>query len=263
MVPVHVTAYRAADGLTIPALVTVRDEVLEKGNAPLLVIPHGGPASHDVYGFDWLAQYFASRGYVVMQPQFRGSDGFGHDHLVAGRGEWGGKMQSDLDDGVKSLVDQGIADPDRVCMLGASYGGYAALAAGAFSPDIYRCIVSIAGVSDLNLHMRHKQAERGGDDWALDYWEDLYGAEASEKDELSAISPVDHADAFQAPVLLIHGERDTVVRIDQSKVMRKALRKAGKEVTFVKLEGEDHWLTQETTRIEMLQAAAAFIEAHL
>ena len=172
-------------------------------------------------------------------------------------------MQSDLDDGVDFLVEQGIADPQRVCMFGASYGGYAALAAGAFSPDKYRCIVAFAPVADLRRMLSQERRERGRDNWALDYWEGLYGAEASEKEELKALSPVFHADAFKAPVLLIHGKKDTVVRIDQSKAMNKALRKAGKDVTFIQLKGEDHWLTQEDTRIEMLRAAAEFIERHL
>ena len=261
--PIEIVEYAARDGLRIPALITARPDVREAGNGPLIVMPHGGPEAHDRYGFDWMAQYFASRGYVVLQPQFRGSDGFGNTLLSAGRGEWGGKMQSDLDDGVDFLVEQGIADPQRVCMFGASYGGYAALAAGAFSPDKYRCIVAFAPVADLRRMLSQERRERGRDNWALDYWEGLYGAEASEKEELKALSPVFHADAFKAPVLLIHGKKDTVVRIDQSKAMNKALRKAGKDVTFIQLKGEDHWLTQEDTRIEMLRAAAEFIERHL
>jgi len=261
--PVEIVYYVAQDGLQIPALVTARKDIRDAGNAPVIVMPHGGPQAHDTYGFDWFAQFFASRGYVVLQPQFRGSDGFGHKHLVAGDGEWGGKMQSDLDDGVAWLIEKGIADPERVCMVGASYGGYAALAAGAFSPGMYKCIAAVAPVTDLRRKFRRARAERGRNDWAIDYWERLYGAEASEKDILKAISPSEHADAFQAPVLLIHGERDTVVHIDQSKIMHKALRKAGKDVEFIKLKGEDHWLSQEETRIQTLQALSAFIAEHL
>lgn len=263
VVPVEITSYTAQDGLEIPALVTAREDVRAKGGAPLIVMPHGGPESHDVYGFDWLAQYFASRGYVILQPQFRGSDGFGYELLVAGEGEWGGKMQSDLDDGVRHLIAGGLADKDRVCMVGASYGGYAALAAGAFSPDMYRCIVAIAPVSDLRKKLQRARSERGRGDWVIDYWESLYGADASEKDILRSISPANHADAFQAPVLLIHGEKDTVVDISQSTTMHKALKRAKKDVTFIKLKGEDHWLTQEKTRVEALKAAAEFIDQHL
>ncbi len=260
---VEIATYEAGDGLTIPALVTARDDVRAKGDAPLLVLPHGGPQAFDRYGFDWLAQYFASRGYVVLQPQFRGSDGFGYDHLVAGHGEFGRRMSTDLDDGVRFLVQRELVNPDRVCIMGGSYGGYAALAAGAFSPDMYRCIVSFNGVSDLNRKTARMRSQRGKRDSSLDYWAEYYGSGAFDRDALRAISPSEHADAFKAPVLLLHGVQDTVVNIEQSRIMEKALRKAGKDVTFVKLKGEDHWLTQEETRIEMLKAAAAFIEEHL
>lgn len=263
VVPVAITSYKARDGMNIPALITAQTSVIAQGNAPTIIMPHGGPESHDRYGFDWMAQYFASRGYVVLQPQFRGSDGFGYEHNTAGDGEWGGKMQTDLDDGVTFLIDQGVANPERVCMVGASYGGYAALAAGAFSPDMYRCIAAVAPVSDLRKMLRSERSEHGKNDWVLDYWEKLYGADASEKEVLEAISPVYHADQFKAPVLLIHGRKDTVVKIEQSKVMNSALRKADKDVTFIQLKGEDHWLTQEETRIKTLRALAEFIDTHL
>ena len=263
VVPTEIIEYPARDGLPIPALVTARKDVREAGNAPLIVMPHGGPESHDRLGFNWKVQYFASRGFVVLQPQFRGSTGFGYDHNVAGEGEWGGKMQTDLDDGVLHLVDQGLANPERVCMVGSSYGGYAALAAGAFSPDMYKCVAAVAPVSDLRRTLGRQKSRRGRDSWVIDYWERQFGAEASEKEVLREISPAFHAESFKAPVLLIHGEKDTVVHIDQSKVMHKALRKAGKDVEFVKLKGEDHWLTQEETRIETLRLLAAFIDEHL
>ncbi|MDJ0792642.1 MAG: alpha/beta fold hydrolase [Woeseiaceae bacterium] len=261
--PVEIIEYEARDAWPIPALVTARADVRENGNAPLIVMPHGGPESHDRYGFDWMAQYFAARGYVVLQPQFRGSTGFGYAHNVAGEGEWGGRMQSDLDDGVLHLIDKGLVDAERVCMVGASYGGYAALAAGAFSPDMYKCIAAIAPVSDLRRQIRRARSTRGRNSWVIDYWERQFGAEASEKEILQTISPVFNAEAFTAPVLLIHGEKDTVVHIEQSKVMEKALRKAKKDVEFVKLKGEDHWLTREETRIETLRHLAAFIDEHL
>jgi dipeptidyl aminopeptidase/acylaminoacyl peptidase len=261
--PVAITSYAARDGMTIPALLTAHASVIEQGNAPLIVMPHGGPQAHDRYGFDWMAQYFAGRGYAVLQPQFRGSDGFGYDHHVAGEGEWGGMMQSDLDDGVTFLVDEGIANPERVCMVGASYGGYAALAAGAFSPDMYRCIAAFAPVSDLRRMLKRERSEHGKNHWVLDYWEEFYGADASEKEMLRSISPVFYAEQFEAPVLLIHGKKDTVVNIEQSKVMNSALRKADKDVTFIQLKGEDHWLTQEETRIKTLRALAEFIDTHL
>ncbi|MGB5492699.1 MAG: alpha/beta fold hydrolase [Woeseiaceae bacterium] len=263
VVPTRIIDYEAGDGRRIPALVTVREDVAAKGSAPLVVMPHGGPRSHDRFRFEWDVQYLASRGYAVLQPQFRGSDGFGNEHISAGAGEWGGKMQSDVDDGVNYLVEEGLADPERVCIVGASYGGYAALAAGAFSPGMYRCVVAIAPVSDLHRMMRRERSDHGRDHWVLDYWERLQGADLSQKDTLKSLSPAFHADAFTAPVLLLHGKKDTVVPIEQSKIMNKALKKAGKDVTFIQLKGEDHWLSQPDTRLETLRAIAAFIDEHL
>jgi len=259
----YVDSYPARDGLVIPALITAQEAVYEKGNAPLIVMPHGGPESYDVVGFDWMAQYFASRGYNVLQPQFRGSSGFGNEFSRAGYGEWGRKMQTDLDDGVHFLVDAGVADSKRVCMVGASYGGYAALAAGAFSPEMYRCIVSVAGVSDLYVMLQTERRVHGKNDWVVDYWAEQFGAGLAGREFLHSISPAHHADQFAAPVLLLHGKKDTVVLIDQSKRMNRALKKAGKDVTFLQLKGEDHWLTQSETRLATLQAIAEFIEEHL
>ena len=128
---------------------------------------------------------------------------------------------------------------------------------------MYKCIAAIAPVSDLRRQINRARSTRGKNSWVIDYWERQFGAEASEKEILKTISPVFNAEAFTAPVLLIHGEKDTVVHIEQSKVMDKALRKAKKDVEFIKLKGEDHWLTQEETRIETLRALAAFIDEHL
>lgn len=255
--------YQARDGLDIPALVTAKSEVIEAGNAPLIVLPHGGPAAFDRAEFDWLAQFFASRGYVVLQPQFRGSSGFGLSHQAAGHGEWGRKMQTDLDDGVAWLAARGTIDPERVCIVGASYGGYAALAAGAFSPDLYRCHVSINGVADIRLMLIDRQRRYEKDHWVVSYWEGLYGAELEEREELDTLSPARHAELFQSPVLLIHGRDDTVVPIDQSRRMSNALRRADKDVEFVPIAGEDHWLSNGETRIEVLSLVAEFVEQHL
>ena len=258
-----VTEYAARDGLPIPALLTAMPDVLEAGESPLIVMPHGGPAAFDRADFDWLAQYFASRGYVVLQPQFRGSTGFGHSHMAAGEGEWGKKMQTDLDDGVAFLVDQGIADPERVCIVGASYGGYAALAAGVFAPELYRCHVSINGVSDIRYALRDDLRRYGSGHWVVKYWQDWYGAGFREREELDALSPAQLAESFEGPLLLIHGRDDIVVDPDQSRLMRNALRRAGKDVEFVQIRGGDHWLTSPETRIEVLMLTAEFIEQHL
>ena len=261
--PTTIIQYEARDGVTIPALLTYNRAAASGGKLPLIVLPHGGPAAHDRFGFDWIAQYFASRGYAVLQPQFRGSTGFGRRLLELGKGEWGARMSTDLDDGVQWLIHRGVADPDRVAIVGASYGGYAALAAGAFSPLDYKCIVSIAGVSDLPTMLTAAKQRYGRDHWAVEYWQGEFGSDEGGREQLEAISPAEHAENFRAPVLLVHGKDDTVVEIDQSVKMYRALNKAGKDVTFVRLDGEDHWLSSAETRIEALKAVAEFIQKRL
>jgi len=255
--------YKARDGLTIPSVLTYPLGGGSVENLPLVVLPHGGPESYDQVGFDWMAQFFASRGYLVLQPNFRGSSGFGREFTVAGYGEWGGKMQDDVTDGVTALVQAGMADPDRVCIVGASYGGYAALAGGAFTPDLYKCVVAIAPVTDLPRMLIDERRDHGRNHWVVAYWEKVIGDLSEERDFLREISPVNHADAFTAPVLLIHGRDDTVVPLRQSKRMRDALRRADKDVELIELRGEDHWLSTSETRLETLEAMEAFLAEHL
>ena len=263
--PVVSIEYPARDGLTIPAIVTLPPgkDVATLTQLPLVVIPHGGPEVYDAAGFDWMAQYFANRGYLVLQPNFRGSAGYGADFVRAGNGEWGGKMQDDITDGVKALIADQLADPNRICIVGASYGGYAALAGGAFTPDLYNCVVAIAPVASLSRMLSDEKRDHGRDHWAINYWEERMADGKADRDFLKAISPVNHASAFQAPVLLIHGRDDTVVPISQSELMQSALKRADKPVEFIKLKGEDHWLSDGDTRLQTLQAVSRFVDAHI
>ena len=257
--------YVARDGLTIPAILTLPAgvELNDAKNLPLIVMPHGGPEAYDTIGFDYRAQYFANRGYLVLQPNFRGSSGHGSSFVEAGHGEWGGKMQDDVTDGVKRMIEDRFADPERVCIIGASYGGYAALAGGAFTPELYKCVVAIAPVVDLPLMLADERRDMGRNHWVIDYWSEFIGDPKSEKELLKDISPVNHAEAFQAPVLLIHGDDDTVVPIKQSRAMEKALKRAGKDVSFVRLNGEDHWMSEGKTRTDALRATAEFVDQHI
>ena len=257
--------YKARDGLNIPSILTwpAGVDIETASKLPLVVMPHGGPESYDAVGFDWMAQYFANRGYLVLQPNFRGSSGYGTEHRILGKGGWGGKRQDDITDGVQTLVEQGLADPTRVCIVGASYGGYAALAGGAFTPDLYKCVVAIAPVSDIRPLLVDVKWDNGRKHWALDYWQENIGDLDEEREKLDAISPARAADKFTAPVLLIHGNDDTVVPIKQSEIMERALEKAGKDVTFLELEGEDHWMSDGDTRIDALRAMATFIDQHI
>ncbi|MBU4569297.1 MAG: prolyl oligopeptidase family serine peptidase, partial [Alphaproteobacteria bacterium] len=188
---------------------------------------------------------------------------YGKAFLQAGDGEWGRKMQDDVTDGVKALVDDGFADPSRICIVGASYGGYSALAGGAFTPDLYACIVAIAPVSDLAQMIASVGNSKGHKAWSVFYWKRVIGDPSTESDRINSVSPARQASAFKAPVLLVHGKDDTVVSIQQSETMDAALRSAGKSVEFVRLAGEDHWLSDGPTRIATLQAVSDFVERHI
>ena len=255
--------YAASDGLDIPAYLTLPPGVSEPAGLPLVVLAHGGPASRDVAGFNWWAQALASRGYAVLQANFRGSTGYGRAFLEAGYGEWGRKMQTDLSDGVRWLAAEGIIDPARVCIVGASYGGYAAMAGLTLDSEVYRCGVAVAGVSDLR-RMVNWEAEqsRHKNNQTVRYWNRFMGAARLNDRALDALSPAYLAASVESPLLLIHGRDDTVVPIEQSRVMAEALRRAGKPVEFVELPGEDHWLSRSATRRQMLAETVRFLEAN-
>jgi cephalosporin-C deacetylase-like acetyl esterase len=254
--------FKARDGVDIPGYLTRPLGV--EGAAPLVLLPHRGPADRDVDGFDWFAHFLATRGYAVLQPNFRGSGGYGRAWEEAGHGGWGiGVMQNDLTDGVAAVVAAGIADPQRVCIVGASYGGYAALAGAAFTPELYRCAVSINGVSDLRDIFTLYRGRRDGRSAAVTFFEQSLGVEDTGTRELDAASPARHAERVQAAVLLLHGRDDSVVLVGQSRNMERALREAGKPVELVELEGEDHWLSDATTRLQTLEAIDTFLAEHL
>jgi dipeptidyl aminopeptidase/acylaminoacyl peptidase len=251
--------YKAADGLDIPAYLTLPVGSSGK-NLPLIVLPHGGPADRDTSDFYWLREALASRGYAVLQPNFRGSTGYEGGFLAAGYGEFGRKMQTDLSDGVRHLAAQGIIDPKRVCIFGWSYGGYAALAGAALDHGVYRCAADMAGPADLQLMLQKTQAEtEGHDNETLRYWDRYMGAKGSSDPILAQISPAQQAAKIDIPILIVHGKDDTVVDYQQSVIMANALKRAGKPYTFVTLDGEDHWGSRSETRLKLLQAVMDFL----
>lgn len=255
--------YAARDGLDIHGYLTLPPGAAEPSGLPLVVLAHGGPASRDVAGFDWWAQALASRGYAVLQANFRGSTGYGRDFLEAGYGEWGRKMQTDLSDGVRWLAAEGVIDPARVCIVGASYGGYAAMAGLALDGEVYRCGVSVGGVSDLRRMVNSEaRLERYKNSQTVRYWNRFMGAARLNDRAVDELSPAYRAAAVDSPLLLIHGKDDTVVPIEQSRVMAEALRRAGKPVELVELPGEDHWLSRSETRRRMLAETVRFLEAN-
>jgi dipeptidyl aminopeptidase/acylaminoacyl peptidase len=253
--------YAAADGMQIPAYLTLPRAAAAR-NLALIVLTHGGPAARDTADFDWWAQALADQNYAVLRPNYRGSD-LDRRFLAAGFGEWGRKMQTDLSDGVRYLAKEGIVDPARVCIVGASYGGYAALAGVTLDPGVYRCAIAVAGISDLKRWLdwvntknlqSHNVSQR--------YWDRFMGVSGPGDPLLDAISPIKHLAAVNVPVLLIHGRDDTVVPFEQSSVMFDALRREKKDVELVTLQHEDHWLSRSETRLQMLQASVAFLRAH-
>ncbi len=262
---VQTIKYQARDGLTIPALLTwpsaAKTEEQRKG-LPLIVLPHGGPEAHDTLRFDWWAQFLANRGYLVLQPNFRGSTGFGWDHTEAGHGRWGEEMQHDVSDGVLAMIKAGYADKDRVCIMGASYGGYSALAGATFTPELYRCAVSVNGVSDIHKMLSSTKLGSSSDHWIVRHWQQLMGESKDDKGKLKRVSPINSVEKVAAPVLIIHGDDDTVVPIVQSKIMHKALKKADKNSRFVVLKDEDHWLSRSDTRLQMVQEIDKFLKQH-
>jgi dipeptidyl aminopeptidase/acylaminoacyl peptidase len=254
-------SYKARDGTEIPAYLTM-PPTKSAAPLPLVVLPHGGPQARDYLTFDWLVQFLASRGYVVLQPQFRGSTGFGDAFREAGYRQWGGLMQDDITDGVRAMIDQGIADAHRICIVGASYGGYAALAGAAFTPDLYSCAVSISGVSDLPALMRESVPIYGGAlSTSLSDWKMRIGA--PNDSALTTKSPINSVKTIKIPVLIVYGTGDGVVPNEQSERMARALKSAGKSVTVSVLQGEDHWLSRTETRLQVLKDLDAFLGEHL
>lgn len=256
----RVVRYTARDGVEITGYLTLPAGAGE-GPFPLILMPHGGPEARDMFNYDRDAQFLATRGYAVFRPNFRGSSGYGRAFAEAGYGEWGGKMQDDLSDAVAHLASTGVADPQRVCIMGFSYGGYAALAGAAFTPDMYRCAISIAGVSDLIEQSRH--VIREGDDDEDDYIRRSIGDPRADRERLTARSPALHAADIHIPVLLLHGDQDWIVPVEHSRRMERALRRAGRDVRYVEVEGEGHPYWSDEHQTTMYTEVEAFLARHL
>jgi dipeptidyl aminopeptidase/acylaminoacyl peptidase len=256
--PVKSVRYRARDGLQIPAYLTLpigRDAK----SLPLIVMPHGGPFDRDHWEYDPIVQFLASRGYAVLQPEFRGSTGYGKDFVSKGYGEWGRKMQDDLDDGVDWLAKTGQIDPRRVCMVGGSYGGYAALWAAVRNPDRYRCAASMAGVSDVPALLRSSRDIFSATRYYRE-WRTQVGGEG--KADLGAVSPINFANRIRVPVLIAHGEEDARVPVKQSRAMVDALAKAHADVTSVFYKDSGHGFDSSEDLDDWLRRLEAFLAKH-
>lgn len=255
--PISTFEYTARDGLELDGILTLPPGG-KSTNLPVVLLPHGGPASADYPIFDWWAQAFASRGYAVFQPNFRGSTHKSVAFLRAGYGEYGRKMQTDKSDGLKALADAGIVDPDRACIVGASYGGYAALVGVTIQQGLYKCAVAVAPISDLRDYYRENYRASGSERTTRVALIEQLGSQ----DLWNDVSPLRKAEIADAPIMLIHGVDDTVVPYSHSSKMADKLKDHGKTYELVTLEGEDHWLSLSATRQAMLNNAVRWVEKY-
>ncbi len=242
--------YPAADGQMVPGYLTLPPDVDNPHNLPAIVMPHGGPSSRDEWGFDWLAQFYAARGYVVLQPNFRGSAGFGDAWFEQNGFKSWEIAVGDVVAAGRWLVSEGIADPSKLGIVGWSYGGYAALQSVAVDPRLFKAIIATAPVTDLAALKEERR-----------YWTDFQvtsefiGDGAHMRDG----SPITHAGQFKQPVLLFHGTNDRNVSVDESRHMQAALKSAGVQSELVTYEGRDHQLDDSTVRTDMLRKSDAFL----
>jgi dipeptidyl aminopeptidase/acylaminoacyl peptidase len=258
------TPYKARDGRTVPAYLTLPRSAGEaKRKLPLVVYVHGGPhVRGPSWGWQSHVQFLASRGYAVLQPEYRGADGFGWNHLSAGFKQWGLSMQDDIADGVLHLVKQGLVDPDRVAIMGGSYGGYAAMMGLVRHPELFRCAVNYVGVTDLDLMFTASWSDVSPIAKRLGYGR-LLGDRVKDAERFRATSPVHQAQRITKPVLMAYGRKDERVPIEHGERMRDALRKHNAEVEWVLYDKEGHgWFFKEN-ELDFWGRVERFLAKHL
>jgi dipeptidyl aminopeptidase/acylaminoacyl peptidase len=255
-------AVRTRDGAEITAYLT---SPINAGTAPLpmVVMPHGGPEIRNYLDYDTTVQALAARGWLVLQPNFRGSGGYGRAFAELGKRQWADRMQEDVEDAVAQVVASGRADPKRLAIFGASYGGYSALMGAVRRPELYKAVVSVAGDADLIESLAFSRREDGADSPTYAYWRASMGDPKADEALLIRASPARRAAEIAAPVLLIHGTEDTIVDPRQSKIMAKALKTAGKTCEHVELKGEGHRNWSDETWKTVLQTTTDFIAKYV
>ena len=253
-------SYKSRDGLTIPGYLTLPLNYKKNEKIPVIVNPHGGPWARDNWGFDSQVQFLANRGYAVLQMNFRGSVGYGRDFWEASFKQWGKTMQDDITDGVNWLIDEGIADPDRIGIYGASYGGYATLAGLAFTPDLYACGVDYVGVSNIFTLLETLPP----------YWElgrqmmyEMIGNPETEEKLLRAASPLFHIDKIKAPLFVAQGANDPRVKQAESDQIVNALKLKGIDVPYMLKEDEGHGFYNESNQFDFYREMITFLNKHL
>jgi dipeptidyl aminopeptidase/acylaminoacyl peptidase len=253
--PKRPVSYTSRDGVEIPGYLTLPDSA-QAGPLPTVILPHGGPKDRDDIRFSYLVQFLASRGYAVLQPNFRGSTGYGQKFMEAGIKQWGGRMQDDVSDGVQWLIDEGIADANRVCIVGWSYGGYSAMMGAIKTPDLYRCAASINGVMDLaRLREQDKTELVGGEAWVAHMGLD--------GESVKSVSPLHRAESIEVPVLIVQARDDVRVTDEHGRNMTERLRKLDKEVDYLEIERGGHSLITAAGRAQMLAGLEEFLARHL
>lgn len=250
--------FSARDGLELHGYITIPNGTNGK-NLPLIVNPHGGPHGiRDDWGFNPEVQLLANRGYAVLQVNYRGSGGYGNAFIGKGYRHWGTSMQDDLTDAVQWAVTQGMADPKRVCIYGASYGGYAALMSAVREPNVYRCVVGYVGVYDLDVQY---DADFAGQKAGRNYLRDVY---PESRDERRAQSPLYGVDRIQAPVMLVHGAKDVRVPIKNLHLLIDAMEKVGKPPELVVIEKKEaHGFRDLKNNINLYTKMLAFFDRHI
>ena len=256
--PVRPVTYRSRDGQNIHAYLTLPPGRPERG-LPLVVLPHGGPFVRDRWVFDPQVQFLVSRGYAVLQPNFRGSTGYGRDFVERGYGQLGTGMINDIDDGADWLVQEGLVDRSRICIMGSSYGGYAAVWAAMRSPQRYRCAISWAGPSDLASMMRHDTRFMFAQRYVRERRRQLRG---DEQVSLNEVSPLRHPERLQVPVLIGHGQNDVIVPVRQSNDLIRALRRRGANLESVIYPKSAHDFTDASEAVDFLRRVEAFLARH-
>ncbi len=258
LAPMTRITYQTRDGLSISGYLTLPRDVPSE-NLPVVVNVHGGPWSRDLIQWDPEVQVLATRGFAVLQLNFRGSTGFGESLLEAGYRQWGQKIQDDITDGVKWLIANGTANPDRIGIMGGSYGGYATLVGLTKTPELYRAGAAYASVTDIEFLLSDDKWY----DWGYKWHETMVGGERGDRDRLREVSPLRHVENMRSPLLLGHGEDDQRVHVRQSRRMAKAARDAGKDVEYLEFPNEIHGFLLEANRVKWYEALVAFFEKNL
>ncbi|AGT44746.1 peptidase S9 prolyl oligopeptidase active sitedomain-containing protein [Treponema pedis str. T A4] len=252
--------YKSSDGLTIHGYLTLPVGKENEKNLPVVINPHGGPWARDYWGFSPETQFLANRGYAVLQMNFRGSIGYGKEFWIKGFKQWGKKMQDDITDGVNWLIAEGIADPKRIAIYGASYGGYAVLAGVTFTPDLYACAIDYVGVSNIFTLFETLPP----------YWEqgrkmmyEMIGNPETEKDMLTEVSPIFHIDNIKVPLFVAQGANDPRVKKEHSDQIVEALKKKNIDVEYMVKDNEGHGFSNEENRFDFYRAMEKFLQKHI